>query len=312
MNSPCETPKPLLQYGGQAVIEGVMMRGRRFAAIAVRKPDREIAVQVRLLTGLYTGVVARIPFLRGALMLWDSFGLGMEGLSYSAGIQGEKPVSRGEWAVTLLITIAILVGVFFLAPTWLAEWLESLGLPAWTGALAEGGLRLFLFLGYLIGIGRLSDIRRVFAYHGAEHKTINAYEAGVELTPESADRFSTAHPRCGTSFIITLIALSILIFSLLGPMSFGWKIAVRLLIIVPLISLGYEYLRLTAAVKNPMLARILTAPGMWTQRLTTRPPDLDMLAVAIAAFHAMRSAEEGDAIPAPAPDGASNAAAPAE
>jgi uncharacterized protein YqhQ len=311
MKSPTDTPKLLLQYGGQAVIEGVMMRGRRFAAIAVRKPDKEIAVRVQPLGGVYTGTIARIPFLRGVLMLWDSFGLGMESLSYSAGIQGEKPVSRGEWALSLTISLVILVGVFFLGPTFLGEWLENnLGVPAWTGALAEGALRLILFLGYLIGIGRLPDIARVFAYHGAEHKTINAYEAGANLTPESVERYSVAHPRCGTSFLVTLIALSILIFTLLGPMPFGWKILARVVIIAPLISLGYEYLRLTAAVKNPVLARILTTPGKWTQRLTTRPPDREMLAVAIAAFTAMRAAEEDLPRETPAPAGKPEDAVP--
>jgi uncharacterized protein YqhQ len=294
MNSPTEHPKPLMHYGGQAVIEGVMMRGRRHVAVAVRKPDGGILVRTRPLGGLYTGAVARIPLLRGLLMLWDSVGLGMESLSYAAGVQGEKPVGRGEWALTLLISLAVLLGVFFLIPTALAQWMEGgLGWPAWAGALAEGALRLGLFLGYLVLVGRLPDIARVFAYHGAEHKTINAYEAGAELAPEAAERFSTAHPRCGTSFLITLIALSILLFSLFGPMAFLLKIATRILVIPLLIALGYEYLRLTAAVKNPALARILAAPGMWTQRLTTREPDRAMLEVAIAAFQAMRAAEEG-------------------
>jgi uncharacterized protein YqhQ len=295
MNSSTEKPKPLLQYGGQAVIEGVMMRGRRIAAIAVRAPGGEITVRVQPLAGVYTGAVARIPFLRGLLMLWDSFGLGMESLSYSAGIQGEKPVSRGEWAVTLLISLTVLVGVFFLAPTALGQWIEaSFGAPAWMGALTEGVVRLVFFLGYLVAMGMLPDIRRVFAYHGAEHKTINAYEAGAELTPESIERFSTAHPRCGTSFLVTLIALSIVIFTLLGPMSFGWKVLSRVLVVPLLVSLGYEYLRLTAAVRNRTLARILTAPGMWTQRLTTRQPDRAMLEVAVASFLAMHKAEEGE------------------
>lgn len=293
MNSPTELPKPLMQYGGQAVIEGVMMRGRKTAAVAVRKPDGEILVRTQPLTGIYTGVIARIPFLRGLLMLWDSFGLGMESLSYSAGVQGEKPVSRGEWAVTLLISLTVLLGVFFLLPTALAQWVEGgLGGPAWAGALAEGALRLTLFLVYLIFVGRLPDIQRVFAYHGAEHKTINAYEAGAELTPESVERFSTRHPRCGTSFLVVLIALSILLFTLFGPMPFLVKVITRVLVIPLLIAFGYEYLRLTAAVKNRTLGRILTAPGKWTQALTTREPDRAMLAVAIAAFSAMRTAEE--------------------
>jgi uncharacterized protein YqhQ len=294
MNSPTELPKPLMQYGGQAVIEGVMMRGRRHAAVAVRKPDGEILVRTRPLGGIYTGAIARIPFLRGILMLWDSLGLGMESLSYSAGVQGEKPVGRGEWAVTLLFALAVLIGVFFLLPTALAQLVEgALGAPVWAGALAEGALRLTLFLAYLVLVGRLPDIERVFAYHGAEHKTINAYEAGAELTPESVGRFSTAHPRCGTSFLIVLIALSILAFTLLGPMPFLLKIAARILVIPIIISLGYEYLRLSAVVTNRKLSRSLAAPGMWTQRLTTREPDSAMLEVAIAAFKAMRAAEEG-------------------
>jgi uncharacterized protein YqhQ len=293
MNSPVDPTRISRSYGGQAVIEGVMMRGRKAMAVSVRRPDGTIQTEVRPLSSIYRSTVARIPVLRGVLLLWDTIGLGWESLSFSAEAQGEKPVSRGEWAVTILVSLAILLGGFFLLPAAIAQGAESyLGASAAVGNVAEGVIRLLLLLLYLALVGRVPEINRVFAYHGAEHKTVNAYEAGAELTPESVDAFPKEHPRCGTSFLIVVAVLAVLLFALVGPLPFWERFLSRLLGIPLLVAFGYEYLRLTALLGNRTLGKILAAPGVWTQRMTTRPPDRAMLEVAIAAFNAMRAAEE--------------------
>jgi uncharacterized protein YqhQ len=292
-------------YGGQAVIEGVMMRGRNTMAVSVRKPDGTIQTEVKPLGGIYQSRIAKIPILRGVLLLADTVGLGWESLEFSARAQGEKPVSKGEWFLTILISLAILVGVFFLLPTILGQWTESgLGalavqrpsIPAWVpglaGNLTEGVVRLILLILYLVFVGRIPEITRVFAYHGAEHKTVHAFEAGADLTPEAVEAFAKEHPRCGTSFLVVVGVLAVLLFALAGPMPFYWKLITRLLGIPVLIALGYEYLRLSARVQNPALARILAAPGVWAQSLTTRNPDRSMLEVAITAFQAVRRADD--------------------
>jgi uncharacterized protein YqhQ len=293
MNSPAKTSPITHSYGGQAVIEGVMMRGRKAMAVSVRRPDGTILTEVRPLSGIYRSAVARIPILRGVLLLWDTIGLGWESLSFSADAQGEKPVGRGEWAVTIVFSLAILIGVFFLLPAAIAQGMESyLGASAALGNITEGVIRLLLLLLYLVLIGRLPEITRVFAYHGAEHKTVNAYEAGAELTPESVDAFPKEHSRCGTSFLIVVAVLAVVLFALVGPLPFWERLLSRLVGIPLLVAFGYEYLRLTALLGDRTLGRILAAPGVWTQRLTTRPPDRAMLEVAIAAFEAMRAADE--------------------
>jgi uncharacterized protein YqhQ len=293
MNSPVDPSRIVRFYGGQAVIEGVMMRGRKAMAVSVRRPDGTIQTEVRPLGGIYQSAVARIPVLRGVLLLWDTLGLGWESLAFSAQVQGEKPISRGEWAVTLLFSLAFLVGVFFLLPAGMAQGMENyLGASAALGNATEGFVRLLFLLLYLMLVGRIPEIARVFAYHGAEHKTVNAYEAGAELTPETVDAFPKEHTRCGTSFLVVVAALAILLFTFVGPLPFWERILSRLIGIPILVALGYEYLRLTAFLGNRPLGKILAAPGVWTQRLTTRPPDRAMLEVAITAFQAMHQAEE--------------------
>ncbi|HEY5118522.1 MAG TPA: DUF1385 domain-containing protein [Anaerolineales bacterium] len=293
MNSPAEPSRIVRSYGGQAVLEGVMMRGRKAMAVSVRRPDGTIQTEVRPLAGIYQSAVARIPVLRGVLLLWDTIGLGWESLSISAEAQGEKPVTRGEWAATIVFSLVILVGVFFLFPAAIAQGMQSyLHVSAFAGNITEGLIRLLLLILYLVLIGRMPEIARVFAYHGAEHKTVNAYEAGAELTPESVDAFPKEHSRCGTSFLLVVAALAILLFALVGPLPFWERLLSRVLGIPLLVAFGYEYLRLTALLGDRLLGRILAAPGVWTQRLTTRNPDRSMLEVAITAFEAMRAVEE--------------------
>jgi len=284
--------KDSFSYGGQAVLEGVMMRGRRVMAVAVRRPDGAIQTDVRPLSGIYQSRIAKVPVLRGVLLLWDTLGLGWQSLSFSAEVQGEKPVGRGEWFVTILFSLAILVGVFFLLPAAIAAWMEdALQVSSALANAVEGVIRLILLILYLVLVGRIPDIARVFAYHGAEHKTVAAFEAGAELTPESVETFPKEHPRCGTSFLVAVAVLAVLLFAFAGPLPFGWRILSRLLGIPVLVALGYEYLRFTASIKNKTISRILAAPGVWTQRLTTRTPDRSMLEVAITAFQAARQAD---------------------
>jgi uncharacterized protein YqhQ len=292
-----DNKRTLPNYGGQAVMEGVMMRGRRAMAIAVRKPDGGIRISVRPLSGIYASLIARIPFLRGAILLWDTFGIGMDSINISLESQGEEALSKRETGVSILLALLIAVGVFFVLPVWIATAVSSwVGWTELGSTLLEGFIRLLFLIGYMGGIGFIPEIKRVFAYHGAEHRTIHAFEAGVDLTPPTVEPFPNEHPRCGTSFLIVLVVVGILFFALLGPMPFWQKILIRIVSIPVLVGLGYEYLRISARIQNSILGKALALPGLWAQRLTTRTPDRSMLEVAIAAFQAMRQADEEDIV----------------
>jgi uncharacterized protein YqhQ len=284
----------LITYGGQAVIEGVMMRGRRAVAVAMRAPDGKIVTHAEPLGGLYKSGIARIPFVRGLIMLWDSLGLGMRCLTLSANIQtgDDEKLEGPALYLTLGLALVVAVGIFFLAPAgvgWLSE--HYLHWNAWWSNLLEGVIRLLFLVGYVWVIGFSPDIRRVFAYHGAEHKTINAYEAGGDLTPESVAGYSVQHPRCGTAFLLTLVVLSLLFFTLLGPLPLAWRLISRVLMIPVLAGVAYEYLRWTANHIQSRIVRLIVAPNLALQSLTTRQPDLSMLEVAITAFQTMRQSE---------------------
>ena len=284
----------LISYGGQAVIEGVMMRGRKACAVAMRAPDGAIVTKVQPLEGIYQSPIAKIPFLRGLIMLWDSLGLGMRTLVASANLQtGENEKIEGPaMYLSLGLTLLVAVGVFFLAPAgvgWLTE--HFLHWNAWWSNLLEGIIRLLMLVGYIWAVGFMPDIRRVFAYHGAEHKTINAYEAGAELTPESVAKYSLEHPRCGTAFLLTVALVSFLLFTAMGPLSFWWRMATRVLLLPVVVGLAYEFIRWTANHLKSPIVRFIIKPNLALQSLTTRQPDEKMLEVAIAAFQAMRQAE---------------------
>ncbi|MCX6037837.1 MAG: DUF1385 domain-containing protein [Chloroflexi bacterium] len=285
----------LVNYGGQAVIEGVMMRGRKTCAVAMRAPDGSIATKVELLGGIYKSRLAKIPFLRGLILLWDSLGLGMRALTDSANLQtGEDEKLEGPVLyLTLGLTFLVAIGIFFLAPAgvgWLSE--HFLHWNAWWSNLLEGIIRLLLLIGYMWGIGFAPDIARVFAYHGAEHKTINAYEAGADLTPAAVAKYSVEHPRCGTAFLLTLMVLSLFFFTILGPLPFSWRLISRVVMIPALAGVAYEYLRWTANHLNFPFVRLIVKPNLALQHLTTREPDEKMLEVAITAFQTMRKAEQ--------------------
>jgi uncharacterized protein YqhQ len=282
-------------YGGQAVLEGVMMRGRRTMAVAVRAPDGKVALHEEPLTAaIYTKKWGQWPFVRGVGMLWDALGLGMRALLWSADVamseeEDVKFTGPVAWT-TVASSLAVAVGIFFLLPTLAAKWLAPLA-GGFAVSIIEGLIRLGLFLLYLWGIGFMPDIRRVFAYHGAEHKTINAYEAGAPLNPSSVARYSTAHTRCGTSFLLSVMVIAIIVFAPFHFDNLLLRLASRILLIPVVAGIAYEFMRFTAARVDRRWVRALIAPGLALQRLTTREPDLTMLECAIAALMPVLAAD---------------------
>lgn len=283
-------------YGGQAVIEGVMMRGANAYAIAVRAPDQSIEVKTEELGALYKSRLSRTPFIRGLFILWDALVLGVQALTFSANIQAEEEDEKIEGAAlvwTLLTSLSLGIIIFFLVPAGVGHLTSVIfnWASIWSN-ITEGFVRLILLIGYIWAIGFVPDIRRVFSYHGAEHKTINAFEAGAPLEPASVMRFSREHPRCGTAFLLTVVIFSIVLFSALGPQTLTMRLITRIVLIPVLASLAYEYIRLSARLIDKSWARALIAPNLWLQRLTTREPDESMLEVAIASFDAMLDKEQ--------------------
>lgn len=275
-------------YGGQAVIEGVMMRGRSHMAVAVRAPDGHIVTHEEPLTSrIYRSRWMKLPFLRGLVMLWDALVLGMRTLLWSADVaMAEDEVEfTGPIAWTTVAgSLALGVGIFFLLPSALAQWLERFWPSPVVSSIIEGFVRLVMFLAYVWLIGLMPDIQRVFAYHGAEHKTINAFEAGASLTPSEVARFPTAHTRCGTSFLLFVLVLAILFHIPLQFEAWYLRLLSRILIIPVVAGVAYEWIRYAADHLHLRWVRWLIRPGLLLQRLTTREPDMDMLEVAIAAL----------------------------
>lgn len=297
-NSPVNEIK--FSYGGQAVIEGVMMRGAHTAAIAVRDPDGNIAVHEQPLNAtLYRGRISKTPFLRGVIGLWDALGLGTRALLWSADVALGKeeevnfngPLGWGTVAISLLFGI----GLFFVLPSATASLLErllDLSSQSVLVNLIESLVRLGLLLGYMWLIGRIPDVKRLFGYHGAEHKTINAYEAGAELTPETVSKYPIEHPRCGTAFLLTVVIVSLIVFSLFGRPPFLILILSRVLLIPVVAGIAYEFLRFTAKHMDNPLIRLIVIPNLALQHLTTRQPDLSMIEVAIEAFNRVLLSEQ--------------------
>jgi uncharacterized protein YqhQ len=286
-----------LNYGGQAVMEGVMMRGAREWAVAVRAPNGEIVTHGdRLPKAVYDSRALKLPFLRGLVMLWDSLGLGMRALNWSADVALSEedevsfsgPVAWGTVALSLLLG----VGLFFLLPTFIIGLLDKFINGALLSNLAEGLVRLGIFVLYIWAIGLMPDIKRVFGYHGAEHKTINAYEAGAELTPKSVARYSRVHTRCGTGFMLIVLVTFVIVSTLLGRPVFWVRLASRI-VMIPIVSgIAYEVIRLSARLYDRSRAvRIIMAPSLALQQLTTREPEIEMLAVSIAALQRVLRSE---------------------
>ncbi|MBK8419407.1 DUF1385 domain-containing protein [Candidatus Villigracilis saccharophilus] len=285
----------IITYGGQAVIEGVMMRGQKAYAIAMRAPDGTIAIHTQKLANVYRSGITKIPFLRGSILLWDALGLGMNALTISANTQtGEDEKLEGPALyLTLGLSLTLGIGLFFLLPAGLGGLAEHyLGWSPWLNNLVEGVLRLLFLVAYIWGISFMPDVKRLFMYHGAEHKTINAFEAGAELTPEVVAKYPIEHARCGTAFLLTLVLLSILIFTALGPMPIVWRLLTRVLFIPILAGIAIEYIRWTANHLDSPFVQMLIKPNLALQHLTTSTPDNSMLEVAIASFQSMRKAEQ--------------------
>jgi uncharacterized protein YqhQ len=283
-------------YGGQALIEGVMMRGSHRYAVAVRDPDGEIVMHDEPINSpLYSGVWSRVPFVRGLGLLWDSLGLGMRALTFSADVAaGDEAEFSGPLAWgTVAISLVIFLGIFFLGPAAAADALHRLLHieSAFLGNIIEGLIRLVLILGYMWLIGRIPDIQRVFAYHGAEHKTINAYEDGAPLTPETVAPYPLEHPRCGTGFLLVVVVISVLVFAVLGRPNILIRLGSRIILIPVIVGIAYEYIRFTAKHMSNPIIRLLVVPQLALQRLTTREPSLDMLEVGISALRCVLDSE---------------------
>jgi uncharacterized protein YqhQ len=282
-------------YGGQAVLEGVMMRGRHQCAVAVRSPHNEIILERLQVPSGRRERLLRFPLIRGLIVLWDSLSLGYRALSFSADVQTgqQQVIDRKTMAGTMVLSLGFALLVFFALPAGAAYGIERLlDTPHWATALLEGLLRLGLLIGYIAAIGTVPEIRRVYAYHGAEHKTINAFEADdSQMTPESIARFPRQHARCGTAFLLTVVVFSILIFALIGPMPIGLRLISRILLIPVVAGLAYEYIRWTGKHQHSWWAQVLLLPNLGLQALTTREPETPMIEVALTAFQALREAE---------------------
>lgn len=277
-------------YGGQAVIEGVMMRGSRCMAVAVRDPNGEIVLHEEPLTArIYTSKWGKLPFVRGLALLWDALVLGMRTLMYSANValSDQEDVSFNgplAWG-TIAISLVFGIGFFFVVPLLIVGLVDRFIASSLVSNIVEGVVRMAFFLGYIVAIGCIPDIQRVFAYHGAEHKTINAYEAGAPLTIRSVQSFTTIHPRCGTSFLLIVMVIAILVFSLLGRPSMEIRIISRIVFIPIIAGLAYEFIRFSARrFQSNAFIRTLITPGLAMQKLTTREPDDKMIEVAITAL----------------------------
>lgn len=287
-------------YGGQALIEGVLMRGPTALAAAMRNPEGEIVLQTEHLKGIYKSNIRKIPFLRGLIMLWDALVLGTRYLTISANIQTkeDEKIEGPALYITLGISMLIGLGIFVVLPTLIGQAIESLfKLDLSVVNILEGIFRLLIAIGYIWAIGKMKDIQRVFSYHGAEHKTINAFEARAELTPDVVSQYPVEHPRCGTGFLLTVIVLSILVFSPLRSLDFFLRLPLQLVLVPALGCLAYEYVRWSASHIDHWLVRILISPNLALQKLTTREPTLEMLEVSITAFNAMYKLETANQAP---------------
>ncbi len=281
--------------GGQAVIEGVMMRGVSTWAVAVRKPDGEIDVSsYPLVSWLKRHRAFRLPLVRGVVALVESLKIGLKALGISTNAQleeGEEEVSSGAWAGTVAFSLALAVGIFFLLPVGITNLFKHRIPNSIEFVLIEKAIRITIFVGYLWGISRIKELQRVFEYHGAEHKTISCYEAGLPLEPENAQRFSRLHPRCGTSFLLIVMVVALFVFAPLGRPAWYWLFISRVLGIPIVAGIAFEVIKIFGRNRSKRWARVMMWPGMQLQKLTTREPDLPQLAVAIAAMEAVLAVE---------------------
>lgn len=281
--------------GGQAVIEGVMMRGKTHVAVAVRQPDGEISVDVRPVNSISDRYpILKKPFLRGVVSLVESLVMGMKALAYSAQVSGDEDekLDSKEMALTIAVSAGLAILLFIVIPTWSMRFLTGITQDHMALNLAEGVLRMAIFLAYIAAISSMNDIQRVFQYHGAEHKTIYTYEAGLPLKVENVRPFSTLHPRCGTNFLMIVMLISMFIFTFLGWPSLWERIASRIILMPVIAGVSYELIRYAGAHTDNLLVRIAITPGLLLQKLTTRQPDDSQIEVAIASLKAVVPPED--------------------
>ena len=284
-----------LNVGGQAVIEGVMMRGPGKIAVAVRQPNGQIVVELKPAGSIADkSPILRKPMLRGVVSLFESLAYGMKALSFSAQVSGddEESLDSKDMALTMVVSVALAIGLFIVLPTWTMKFLHSSTSNSVILNLAEGCLRMAIFLAYLGGISTMPDIQRVFQYHGAEHKTIYTYENDLPLEVANVRGFSTLHPRCGTNFLMIVMIISIFIFAFLGWPGIIARIVSRVLLMPVIAGVSYEIIRYAGKhIEEPWVRRAIW-PGLCLQRLTTREPDDSQIEVAIASLKAVLPPEE--------------------
>ncbi len=273
-------------YGGQAVIEGVMIRGQKAVVTVVRRPGGSLAVATQPLSTMYTGWMRKAPLIRGVVVLIEAMTIGIKALLYSANVSLEEEEEKVSglllWSM-VIVALAIAVALFFMAPLFLTKLLDPYINSSVVFHLIEGCLRIVIFIAYLKLVTLVPDLRRVFAYHGAEHKTINAYEDGAPLEVEATRKYNTAHVRCGTSFLFVVLIIAIIVFALVGLPSVWLMVLSRIILIPVIAAIGYEVIYFAARHKNSLVRAVL-APGLWLQSLTTREPDDSQLEVALAAL----------------------------
>lgn len=292
-------------YGGQAVVEGVMMRGRDVWAVAVRTPTGDIHIESHDIDSIVKRVpLLGKPFVRGVIGLGQALGIGFRALSISAreSAPEEERLSSRQMGVSMVIALVIFVALFIVLPAATFGWVGRVVDSSLLVNVLEGVFRVALFLGYLLLVGRAKEIRRVFAYHGAEHKTIAAFEHDEPLVPERIDRYSTLHVRCGTNFLLLVMVITIFVFALFGSPGLWWRIGSRLLAIPIIAGLAFELLRLGAKFPNSLFMRAVMTPGLWLQKITTKPPQPDQIEVAVASFNEVlrrEAAAKAEADPVP-------------
>jgi hypothetical protein len=277
-------------YGGQAVIEGVMIRGKEGVAISVRQPDGELNVVRQPLASIYKGRLREMPLIRGIIALVETLVLGTQSLLHSAQVAaaeevGEKIPTAILWG-TVAVSLALGVALFFMVPLFTTRYLIDPYIEsALLSNVLEGLIRIGIFIAYLKVISLIPDIKRVFAYHGAEHKVVNAYEAGVPLEVESVKKYSTAHARCGTAFLFIVLIVSIFVFALVGQPTLWIRILSRIALIPVIAVISYEIMKFGAGHMNNPIVRVLLAPGLMLQAITTREPDDSQIEAAISALN---------------------------
>jgi len=288
-------------YGGQAVLEGVMIRGPRTMAVACRRPDGEITVHKERLGGVYAGPVRRIPFIRGAIVMWETLALGIRALIFSSNVamgEEEKGVESGSMWATAIISLVVVAALFFVLPLVATGWLEGVAGSHLAVIVIEGAFRLGLVVAYVGLIGLVPDVRRVYEYHGAEHKTIHAMEHGEPMEPARIQKYPTAHVRCGTSFLLTVVVVSIFVFAVVGNAEIWLRILSRVVLIPVIAAISYEVIRLGGAFEKSPVTHVLMWPNLALQALTTKQPDDGQVQVAVRALEEVLRAEESISVEA--------------